>query len=504
MATELMQPNSLHLNHAIQEVTSRLHKRNRFEGAMKGFLGGCIAAVLLAGCFTIAAPDQALWVSILAVLGTVVAGSLVGLVAGSLVPTSPLHAVRLIDQYYQLKDHALSAFEFSNNPDSIRNQQVADAELYLRHVRADDCVAIQPKRSHLYGAGICGALALGMIGFSAFNRSEATAAPLSSLAEQQANELRSSMLEEIEQLKKEADQPELEELTAKLDEMLEELKNESIDERDMLAKLSEMEQAIAEAQQSMQLEASDAQMKGLAEAIQPSDAMKQAAAAMEQGDYEKASEKLETIDPNAISDKERRAVADNLKKFMAKLDPGQKGQLSGSAAELQEGLEKSNPSKCKDGLCKLAGECKKQSNLKKIGECMACQLNRLSQCKGECRGQCEGNKLAKSNRPSQKAGNGSTGNPNDGPSTNLPSTRAEQQLTGVQGDGPSESEVIQAPEGEQDAVRQYAKRYQQFRSQAEAVLDSEPLPLGHRETVRQYFENIRPANVEAQEVDSSK
>ena len=499
MATESSRPQTLHLNHAIQEVTSRLHKRNRFDGAMKGLVGGCVAAVLLAGYFMIAAPDQRLWLSLLAVFATALAGALVGMIAGALVPTSPLHAVRLIDHHYQLKDYALSAFEFSQNPDPIRVQQVADAELYLRHVRANDCVAIQPSRSLLYSAGGCVALALGMIGFAAFNRNEATAAPMAALASSQADELRSSMLEEIQQLQKEADQPELEELTEKLEELLDELENESIDERDMLAKLSEMEQAIAQAQEAMKLETSEAQMKGLAEAIQPSETMKQAAAAMEQGDYEKASEKLEAIDPNAISDKERRAVADNLKKFMAKLDAGQKGQLSGAAAELQEGLEKSNPSKCKDGLCKLAGECKKQGNLKKIGECMACQLNRLGQCKGECRGQCQGNKLAKSNQPSQKAGKGSTGNPNDGPATTLQSSRTEQQLTGVQGDGPSESEVIEAPEGEQDAVRQYAKRYQQFRSQAEAVLDSEPLPLGHRETVRQYFENIRPANAEAED-----
>ena len=31
-----------------------------------------------------------------------------------------------------------------------------------------------------------------------------------------------------------------------------------------------------------------------------------------------------------------------------------------------------------------------------------------------------------------------------------------------------------------------------------AVLDSEPLPLGHRETVQKYFESIRPSNEEAQ------
>ena len=31
---------------------------------------------------------------------------------------------------------------------------------------------------------------------------------------------------------------------------------------------------------------------------------------------------------------------------------------------------------------------------------------------------------------------------------------------------------------------------------SEAVLDSEPIPLGQRETIRRYFELIRPANLD--------
>jgi hypothetical protein len=366
-------------------------------------------------------------------------------------------------------------------------------------VRADDCVPIDPNRSALFSAITMATLAIGIVLFAGVNRGNAIDAQPVRLAADQASQLRETMLEEIEQLKEEAiEEPMLDELTEKLDELLEELATESIDERDMMATLSEMEQAISETRDAMRLEMTDAQLKGLAEAMQPSDAMRQAAAAMESGDYEKASEKLEAIDPANLKDKERRAVADNLKKFLAKLDPGQRGQLSGAAQQIQEGLEKKNDSQCKGGMCKLASLCKKQGNCKKIGECMACQLNRLSQCKSQCRGACNGGeKVAKTQSPSQKWGRGATGNPNDGEATRLDSTRREEQLSGVQGDGPSESEVLQAPEGEQDAVRQFAKKYQKFRSEAEAVLDSEPLPLGHRETVRQYFESIRPSNEDA-------
>ena len=130
---------------------------------------------------------------------------------------------------------------------------------------------------------------------------------------------------------------------------------------------------------------------------------------------------------------------------------------------------------------------------------MACQLNRLAQCKSACRGACKnpGSCISKSDSPSQKWGKGASNQPTGDKATKIDSTRQEEQLSGVQGDGPSESEILEAPEGEQDAARQFAKKYTKFRSQAEAVLDTEPLPLGHRETVRQYFENIRPSNDDA-------
>jgi hypothetical protein len=488
-------PSQSNVRTVLSTVQHRIRKRNMLHGASIGVALGCFAAAMLA-CISVAIiPIAWFWLPIVA-LGAAVLGG----ITGAVIPASATMAAHVVDSYYVMKDRAVSALQFETDTNSIRQMQVADACRHLRQVRADDCVPIHPNRSALFSAITMATLAIGIVLFAGVNRGNAIDAQPVRLAADQASELRQTMLEEIEQLKEEAiEEPMLDELTEKLDELLEELATESIDERDMMATLSEMEQAISETRDAMKLEMTDAQLQGLAEAMQPSDAMRQAAAAMESGDYEKASDKLEQIDPADLKDKERRAVADNLKKFLAKLDPGQKGQLSGAAQQIQEGLEKKNDSQCKGGMCKLAGLCKKQGNCKKIGECMACQLNRLSQCKSQCRGACKngGDKVAKSQSPSQKWGRGATGNPNDGEATRLDSTRREEQLSGVQGDGPSESEVLQAPEGEQDAVRQFAKKYQKFRSEAEAVLDSEPLPLGHRETVRQYFESIRPSNEEA-------
>ena len=431
----------------------RLRKAVRFCGI--GLLTGCIIEALVALVSTAVAPVGWAWV-----LSIPVAMALLAAAFGFALPTWQRQAATLVDAFYNLKDRAITAMQFSGDPDPVRQMQVREAEFHLRQVDAADCVPIQADRRMLLSAGGCASVALAAMLLGNLNRpAEIDVRPVG-LALEQADFLQETMLDEIEKLAKEQeDAPELEELAKKLEELTKELKEKSIDERDMMATLSEMEQVIAEAQKTMNLEMNDAQLKAIADAIQASEAMKQVAASMEKQDYDSAGDKLEAIDPNALGDKERRAVADNLKKFLAKLSPGPKGQIS-AAQELQQGLEKKND----------------------------------SQCKSECRGQGngDGKNFAKSNSPSLKAGKAATGNPNDGEATELDSTRREEHLTGVQGDRPSESEVLQAPEGEQDAVRGCVKRYQNFRSQAEAVLDSEPLPLGHRQTVRQYFENTRP------------
>ncbi len=476
-------------------VSRRIRIRKVSNWASIGLAIGCFVAVVIAGIHAAGAPVP-WWVLPL----TALSFAIIGAIAGALIPVSTsAAAARLVDRHYQLKDRSITGLQFQNESDVVRRLQAEDARRHLDRVVPADCVPIAANRPALFSSISFSVIALVMLLAAGPRIPQGLDASPAKLAVDQAAQLRETMVEDLKELAKETDQPELNELTDKLEELVEELANDSIDKRDMMATLSEMEQAIESAREAMQLEMTDAQMKSLAAAIQPSESMKAAAAAIEQGDYDQAADKLEKVDPDSLSDKERRAVADNLKKFLAKLPPGKQGKLSGAAQQIQSGLESKNSSECKAGMGKLAGLCKSQSQCKKIGECMACQLNSLSQCKSQCKNGGQGNKnggqgKGKSDSPKSTWGRGATGQANDGPATRIDSARNQEQLTGQQGDGPSTSEVIEAPEGEQDAVRQYASKYQKFRSQAEAVLDSEPLPPGHRATVRAYFENIRPSN----------
>ncbi len=481
------------VHHILEKVRRQIRRRNILQGATTGLAVGCGVSTLFAIAHLAFPTVSPVWSVV-----SLIIGAPIGALWGSLIGVPLDAAAKTVDQYYVLKDRAITALQFSAaDDDAVKRLQITDAAKHLRQVRADDCVTIQPHRRSLVAAGAMAIAAIGIVLFARTRSSDAVAAAPMPVAVDQAALLRETMLSEMEELvKDQPDAPELEVLDEKLEELIEQMERESMDERDLLATLSEMEQAISQAREAMQLDMSEAQFKNLASAMQPSDVMKAAAAAMEEGDYDKAANELENVDPSKLGDKQRRAVADNLKKFLSKLSPGQKGKLSQATQQLQEGLENKDSSQCKDGMCKLASLCKKQSNCNKIGQCMLCQLNRLSQCKSQCRGSCNNplGTAAKKDSPSQSWGTSSTGQPNDGESTRLASQRRQEQLDGQQGDGPSESEILEAPEGEQSAARSYAAKYQKFRTQAEAVLDQEPLPLGHRETVRQYFESVRPDN----------
>ena len=487
---------------SLQEILAPIQHRlwlvSMIRGATLGLLIGVVAALLVALIRLVAIPTMP-WSMSLVIAA---AGTFAGLLHGMFVSRNSQDAARLLDKHYDTKDRSITSLQFSsgNEPDEVQQLQINEASEHLRKLDPVACVPLKAPTTPLrWAGGLAAATLLTLLAGNWFApRLEAKS--VLPLATNQTLELRETMLPELEELAKE--DPELEELVKELEEQLEEMENETMDEADLLANLSEMEQSLAEAREALQLEMTDTMMSALAAAMKPSDVMKSAAEALEAEKYDEASEKLAAIDPSKMGDKQRRAVADNLKKMLSKLKPGQQGQLSESMGELAQGLESKNQSQCKKCLSKLASACKKQCNCKKIGNCMSCQLNRLAQCKGQCRGQCQSNSVAKSNSPSQKAGMGASGEPLGDKSTKLNSTRKEEQLTGVQGDGPSETEIMQAPEGEQQAVRQYAAKYKKFKREAEAVLNSEPLPMGHRETVRTYFESIRPDNDFSNDADT--
>jgi hypothetical protein len=95
----------------------------------------------------------------------------------------------------------------------------------------------------------------------------------------------------------------------------------------------------------------------------------------------------------------------------------------------------------------------------------------------------------------------STSGNTDGELTKLDSARQKEQIKGEMGEGESETETTHMPEGRQAAARAYREQYQKYRRLTEAALDAEPIPLGHRQTIRRYFELIRPQGDETEKAE---
>ena len=79
-----------------------------------------------------------------------------------------------------------------------------------------------------------------------------------------------------------------------------------------------------------------------------------------------------------------------------------------------------------------------------------------------------------------------------------------EKITGKQSDeGDIEVETTHSPEGTQDAQRGYRENYAKYKKISESVLENEPIPLGHRQTIRRYFEAIRPNDAETDAVQAA-
>lgn len=415
-------------------------------------------------------------------------------VAGWLWPESWSNIAERVDRACGLKDRALTAVAFAKRDsiDSVERLQMADAVEHLKSVDAREVVPARIPRMiypALTGIGVMVIIA------SLKAPTVPTIAPPEALPVvlEQSKVLEETMLEELKELAEEFEEEELDTIVEEMEKALEELKQPEVDQREALAKLSEMQQTLAAAMQEMNVELVDAQLQQLSAALDASTQTEAASLALAAQDYEKAATELEKIDADSMSRKEKKAVEENLAKLAEELGSGKQGELSEAISEMSEGMKSDSNSKSKSGAKKLAGVCRKQSTRKSIKECLACQLNRLSVCKGQCQGNCASPFAAKSDSPSQKAGTAKAGfSPGD--KTNLASQRREESITGSSGEGPSERETTTTLEARQDAARSYSEKYTEYRKQVEEVLDSEPLPLGHRQAVRSYFEAIRPQN----------
>ncbi|HUE70740.1 MAG TPA: hypothetical protein VMP01_07600 [Pirellulaceae bacterium] len=429
-------------------------------------------------------------------------GVAAGMLAGWLWQHELREAAFAVDQHYRLKDRATTALEFAGRQQASVACQLAldDALTHLKGVNPREVVPLRVPRVVPYA--VAALLATGiLVGISVWNK-PAIAEPPTALdvVVAQADRI-TDELKELEEFAKEEKNTEIEKLVEEIKAAAEELRKPGVDTREALAKLSEMQAALQQEQAKYNVAAMDAQLKAVGEALALAEPLAEAGQALSSGQYEKAAELLEQLEQPQLDRQTEKAVKEKLDAAAKQMSDHEQSSLSKAAGEMSQGLG-GDGKKFSEGSKKLAGESRKQGKRKKLSDLLQKQCNCLSECKGEC--ECEGNNksLGKSKGKGGKNwGLGASGGELGERTPQLGGKKMEK-ITGKQSDeGDIEVETTHSPEGTQDAQRGYRENYAKYKKISESVLESEPIPLGHRQTIRRYFESIRPNEAETDEVN---
>jgi hypothetical protein len=387
----------------------------------------------------------------------------------------------------ELKRFELSG-DFEIAVTDLHSLQVADAVTHLSTVDPRDVVPLATPRPLPYAAGVLAA-SLAVL-FLTGGAEPVDARPVESnevivaAADRAAEELK-----ELEEAAREEKDKELEKLVEMLQEKLDEMKLPGVDSREALAKLSEMQSALLTQQAQYNVGEVDAHLQSIGEALSLAEPLEAAGKALSGGQFDKAADELEKLETPAVDRKTERAVKEKLQAAAKKMSDSGNGALSKAAGEIAEGLG-GEDGKLQESAKRLAGEARKHAR-KKISDLLRKQCECLGECKSECEG-CESIAKSGKGKGGKKWGLGATGN-ELGEKTAHIGAKQKEQLKGKHSDeGEVEIETTHSPEGKQEAQRSYRENYAKYRRMSEAVLDSEPIPLGHRQAIRRYFELIRP------------
>ena len=410
-------------------------------------------------------------------------------------------AASAIDAHYKLKDRATTALDFvaRSNPTVLHSMQLEDAQAHLDRIKPAEVAPLRIPRSLAYAASLM-LVALTLLLWPVSPGKSAKAGPAAPLASIVAEaEKIVEDLKQIDELAKSERNTDLEKLVKDLVEKAEEMKQPGVDLKEALAKLSEMQAAIAAEQAKYNVGLVDGQLQSLGAAMQAAEATDAAGQALQDGKFDQAVKELEKLESPPIDKKETKTLEEKLKQAAKSMGDVGLGQMSGAATEMAEGTAGGNKSKFQKATKTLANLTKGHAGRRRIKQILDQELDALDESKaGECNSQyaIRGKKPEKSNQASNDWGATTSGNVL-GDKTKLQAGRKVEEITGTPGEGPSEMETTHSPEGKQKAARAYKESYGKYKKMSEDVLDTEPIPLGHRQAIRKYFELIRPQNGDA-------
>jgi hypothetical protein len=428
-----------------------------------------------------------------------VAAPTFGYIVGMLWRRDWREAAAAVDAHYGFKDRIITALDFLHKSQTTKVHRLAVSDAMDHLDRVDARQVIPSDTPQMLPVAIM-SLAVAALLFvftslpARLNASPAEAIPVIVEAADYASE----ELKSLEEFAREEQDAEVEKLVTEMKQALEEMKQPGVDLREALAKLSQMQAALEQQQSKFNIGQVDAELQAVGDALALAESMAEAGKALAAGQLERAAEELEKLDTPKLDRKTEKAIKEKLDALARQMQDSGSSSLSAAVGEASQGLG-GDGSRFKQGMKRLAGEARKQGKRKRLNDLLRKQCG----CLGECKGECECNGGFGKGKGGSNWGRGASGN-ELGEKTPEIGGKYESRITGRQSEeGEVEVETTHSPEGKQEAQRDYRATYDKYRKISEAVLDSEPIPLGHRQTIRRYFEAIRPSEAEADAVQAA-
>ena len=475
---------------ALKPVKGRQQLAFVTKAAAWGFVAGALVGYAL-GAGRIFLGWSVSWQAAAAVLA---AGPVLGLVIGLALRRSWKSAAAAVDHHYNLKDRAVTALEFVNktDPTELHGLQINDALDHLKRIEPKKVVPLPFPQTLPVGVAACALAAIGL--FWPLHVQQAGAEPKAPAPDHVVAEADRiiAAATNIEEVARENEDRELLKVVEEMKKKAEELKQDGVDEREALAKLSELQSAIQAQMAQFNQTVMEGQLGALGAALAIANAFEGAGKALMEAKLDKAVQELEKLEEVELTPKEAKALEEKLKQIAKEAGGGGPGGLGGAIGDLIDNLKggKGAVGKATKKLAKAVDAVRRR---KRVNDLLEAELENLKEGKANfaANGGPKGRMPEKSTSPSSTWGRGISGN-TQGEKTKLPSTRNQVELTGTPGEGDSEIETTTSPEARQLAGRSYKERYQKFRKESEAVLEAEAIPLGQRQMIRRYFEAIRP------------
>ena len=476
----------------IDRLLTTVSRRRRIQSVFDGLCSGLSWAVLIAAGLLV---YQSTTIGALPVFA--VFGMLLGGLFGTFRPLDAKESARSVDARYRLKDRFLTAWQLLGRPSErpMERLQLEDTAKQVAQADVREVVPFRrPRRLIPALAIVLLAVVVGLQGSREQETGKGEGNREQGAGKEEAGKVSPSLL--LPAPSSLHPPPFHDELTR----LTERLEGNASDPKEVLATLSRMEASIARSINEFNLDAVDASLREVAESLIVAEATRFAALALKSENYAKAADELEQIDFAELSEAEQNAVAAMLRQNAASTERRQLADLEQLleklADQLTEQLKNADGADPHSAAEELAELLRTQELRKGIAQELSDKLGLLGLYKAQYAASQgkdgeEGTDL--SDRSGNNWGTGSDGKPLGDKATDGAGTFHREQLTGILGTGPSEIETVNADEPfGATAARAYQYVYGDFQKIAEAVLESEPIPLGQRQMIRNYFERIRP------------